>query len=283
MEFTSSTYRHKHVLEKQVELLYRQIPQVLVAVIIVASVITWLFYAESNKTYAIVWLSSVYLLTAMRLYFCRVRINNESYTSVKRWAQMGVSFSFLSGLQWAASVYVFFNADSIQNVAILTLVLLGMVAGAVGSLSVVPAAFFGFTTPIAISLMVAISSSSEPDIQFLVYLVLTFITVFSGFCRNTYKSNMYAIWLNIENTGLIKNLEIEKENAEKANIAKSNFLAAASHDLRQPLQSMSLCAEALKENLKDSNNLKLLDRVIKSHDSLQDLLNALLDICRLFN
>jgi len=281
MKSTSIGYHNDQVFEKQVELLYQHLPQVLIPVLVVASGITYLFYNRSNEIFALTWLGSVYLLTILRYYFYRLRKQRQTFIGVKRWAQIAVSFSFISGCQWASTIFVFFDGSSIEGVALLSLVLFGMISGAIGALSVIPAAFAGFSTPITLLLVIAIANSPEEDVQFLNYFVAVFIFAYSIFSRNTYKSHMYAISLNIENTKLIKKLEIKNESAEKANTAKSSFLAAASHDLRQPLQSMSLCAEALKENLADPENLKLIDRVIRSHDALRDLLNALLDISKL--
>ncbi|WP_431856036.1 PAS domain-containing protein [Azospirillum sp.] len=69
--------------------------------------------------------------------------------------------------------------------------------------------------------------------------------------------------------------------AEQANEAKSKFLAAASHDLRQPVQSLFLFAAALGERLKDHPALPLLDSMRQSLDTLKTLLDSLLDMARL--
>ena len=45
--------------------------------------------------------------------------------------------------------------------------------------------------------------------------------------------------------------------AERANLGKSRFLAAASHDLRQPLQTISLLQGILAKRVKDEGTLKL--------------------------
>jgi len=75
-------------------------------------------------------------------------------------------------------------------------------------------------------------------------------------------------------------LEQAKEAAERANLAKSRFLAAASHDLRQPMQSLLLFLEILKPHVapKGQDALKHLGRGL---DALRDLLDSLLDISRL--
>ncbi|HYG90009.1 MAG TPA: PAS domain-containing protein [Azospirillum sp.] len=75
-------------------------------------------------------------------------------------------------------------------------------------------------------------------------------------------------------------LHLAKEQAERANVAKSKFLAAASHDLRQPMQSLLLFLDVLKPHVapKGQEALKHLGRGL---DALRDLLDSLLDISRL--
>ncbi|MBU2710939.1 hybrid sensor histidine kinase/response regulator [Zooshikella harenae] len=68
---------------------------------------------------------------------------------------------------------------------------------------------------------------------------------------------------------------------EASNREKSKFLAAASHDLRQPLHAMGLFISALSSQMSSDGSLQLLNRLKASHDSLTKLLNALMDMARL--
>ena len=73
-----------------------------------------------------------------------------------------------------------------------------------------------------------------------------------------------------------------KIEAERANQAKSKFLAAASHDLRQPVQSLVLqMALAERQIAGNPPALETLDRMRGSLEGLNGLLNAILDISRL--
>jgi two-component system CheB/CheR fusion protein len=75
-----------------------------------------------------------------------------------------------------------------------------------------------------------------------------------------------------------KALEAAKLEAERANIAKSRFLAAASHDLRQPLQSLTLLQELLAQSIEGAKPQKLLGRLSQTLGAMSGMLNALLDI-----
>lgn len=77
-------------------------------------------------------------------------------------------------------------------------------------------------------------------------------------------------------------LRLKKEEAEKASIAKSRFLAAASHDLRQPMHALSLFTGSLREEVGGQDRARnLLDRIQSSVDSMVQMFDALLDISRL--
>jgi PAS domain S-box-containing protein len=76
-------------------------------------------------------------------------------------------------------------------------------------------------------------------------------------------------------------LAASRKLAEVADRAKSGFLAAASHDLRQPLQSLVLLANALKPHQQNSDGRSLIGRMERSLDVMKDVLDSLLDINRL--
>ena len=72
-----------------------------------------------------------------------------------------------------------------------------------------------------------------------------------------------------------------KAEAEEANVAKSKFLAAASHDLRQPLQSMALFAGLLQTQLTGTPGARSLDMIEGGLGTLKEMLDSLLDVSRL--
>ncbi len=72
-----------------------------------------------------------------------------------------------------------------------------------------------------------------------------------------------------------------RTEAERANRAKSRFLATASHDLRQPLQTVRLLNAALSKIVPDPQARELLLQQGQAIESMARLLNALLDISRL--
>jgi signal transduction histidine kinase len=75
--------------------------------------------------------------------------------------------------------------------------------------------------------------------------------------------------------------EAAQREAETANRAKTQFFAAASHDLRQPLHAMGLFAEALRQRCKDDDVVHLVNSINSSVDALEGLFSELLDITKI--
>jgi len=78
-----------------------------------------------------------------------------------------------------------------------------------------------------------------------------------------------------------KALRQAKDKANHASAEKTRFLASASHDLRQPMQAMSLYIEILSQRLKQSRNIEMIVALRDSHSSMGRIMDALLDISKL--
>ena len=80
-----------------------------------------------------------------------------------------------------------------------------------------------------------------------------------------------------------RTLELEDAlgKAERANASKSRFVAAASHDLRQPLSAARLYLASLQEDLTSDDHRVLMDKAQRALTSVEDIIDALLDISRL--
>ena len=71
------------------------------------------------------------------------------------------------------------------------------------------------------------------------------------------------------------------EEADRSNVAKSRFLAAASHDLRQPLHALGLFAGALEDRVRETEAQELVSKIQDSTRALEEMFDALLDVTRL--
>lgn len=93
------------------------------------------------------------------------------------------------------------------------------------------------------------------------------------------------VWSVIRDVTERKKMELDiieaRRDAERANKANSAFLAAASHDLRQPVQALHLLTGALRRTVTDARAIEMIDSQQHSLTAMTNLLNSLLDISRL--
>src|SRR5690606_36715981 len=75
--------------------------------------------------------------------------------------------------------------------------------------------------------------------------------------------------------------QLAREQADKANMSKSRFIAAASHDLLQPMHAARLFSTALEQSVQNDEDRKSLQQLDRALHGAESMLSALLDIARL--
>ncbi len=95
------------------------------------------------------------------------------------------------------------------------------------------------------------------------------------------EANKALIRRSEERRRVEQDLRIAKEEAEAANISKTRFLAAASHDLLQPLNAAKLFVSTLSETATEGPQAEITTRLSRAFNSVEAILHSLLDISRL--
>ena len=90
-----------------------------------------------------------------------------------------------------------------------------------------------------------------------------------------------SIRMRYENLELLEDLRRQKEEIDRANDAKTRFLAAASHDLRQPMQAIALLVESLQDRVQEPATRNIVESMRNSVVAMSSLLNEILDISKL--
>ena len=94
---------------------------------------------------------------------------------------------------------------------------------------------------------------------------------------------IFIMYHTIENPDLklLSQMELAKEQAEKANKAKTDFLSSMSHEIRTPLNAIVGFSEALKEEDLPDNVKEEVDDIISASESLLEIVNGILDISKI--
>lgn len=158
---------------------------------------------------------------------------------------------------------------------------LGLLSGGISGLAVFWRIYIVYVLPsifIWILLFFYIGDTGFSILAFAVVGLLFFDIFFAKYMStNTLK----AILIYLENHQLITQLQIKTQQVEKASSAKTQLLAAASHDLRQPVQALSLFIEALKDTNLDVQQSQIVDYASSASQSSREMLNSILDYAHL--
>jgi signal transduction histidine kinase len=164
---------------------------------------------------------------------------------------------------------------------LLLVFLIGRPAGSIFSTSWWPPAFYAnaITSLLLTSGGMFLRGSSE---QIAIGAgLLVYLAGLHQVMRMAHASTLETIALRFDKQELIEQLRHEKDLAERANLAKSKFLAAASHDLRQPVHAQGLFLEVLSRTELNKQQSELVTSARAASEASSDLLNALLDLSRI--
>ena len=100
------------------------------------------------------------------------------------------------------------------------------------------------------------------------------------FARNTHRGMVASVELGLLNVKLVEQLREKTAVAEKANRAKTMFLAAASHDLRQPVYALALFIDALGDSGLNPTQQNMLRHARVANQASSEMLKTLLDFSR---
>jgi signal transduction histidine kinase/CheY-like chemotaxis protein len=208
----------------------------------------------------------------------RLALNSENWRPWAFWFIVGAAVGGATigcGSIWMVAA----QHTDLQLIALL--LIFAVTGGAVGAFSAYPPAFYTFFTAVSITPTVWLFMQHDGlHITIGAVFVLWFLAVLEQ-ARRAGRQFSDSIRLRLEKADLVEDLRREKALAEEANVAKSRFLAAASHDLRQPVHALSVFVGALRSHEMDANARGLLDHIEGSVRALSGLFGGLLDISRL--
>jgi signal transduction histidine kinase/ActR/RegA family two-component response regulator len=268
--------------------LYRQSPPIFLGNLAVVTLSIFLWWSEVSRPALLMWAGAIYVLTLVRIAMVwsdrREAVHPLATAHYRGWRF--VLLSGLSGCLWGSIGVVFFAPDSTIVTVYICIVLAGMTGGSVASLSAFRPAYLAYALPTVLPFAVRCFIQGNSLFTVLGVLSLCILAInlsYSGIMQRTVRD---SVALRFENIDLIRQLTEEKERAESANRSKSQFLAAASHDLRQPTHALGLYIATLRAmaqapHIDPAGIVDLAQRLQTALMGMSQLLNVLLDISRL--
>jgi two-component system, sensor histidine kinase len=212
------------------------------------------------------------------------------------WKRSWTALVLSQGALWGTGVWLFWGLGTPYHRVVLILIVYSYCLGSVQLLATQRKVFLTFISLVLTPTIVRIASDSTQEWNLQLAFILTLLFFLTVLMARTYGNALgQAISLKRRTDELAARLRHEmvladearqaadeaRRAAEAANRAKTQFFAAASHDLRQPLHAMGLFAEALRQRSHDPEVASLVNSINESVDALEGLFSELLDITRI--
>ena len=268
----------------QIRSIYRNTPPGLFATsIALAGFTAVLAYIDAvSKTGAAIVLAIIVAQTLARLLLARTYgRSTEVDKHWREWARRFTAGAVVGGLTIGGAVAWICSTGRVDLQAISLLMVCVFTSGAVVAFGAYLPAFISFFVAASIAPMVWLVMQGGVLYNSLAVMYVIWLVAVIELARRTAASFAESVMLRFENLDLVENLQREKLAAEQANAAKSRFLAAASHDLRQPVHALSLFVAAMRPRTMDDEARELLDHIDDSVRAMGGLFGGLLDISRL--
>ncbi len=286
----------ERVRGEQVRILYEQLPYSITGTAIAVLFLAALMWDVASSNAIVGWVLCMAANQVWRLaLFFRFRTLRIAAHDVDRWAQYWAAGSLISGCLWGAASFLFFVPDSPAHQAFLIVLVFGVVAAAVLLVGMHMPSFYGFVVPALVPIVLRNVIEGGTGHFILAFVATVTTAAILSFGRNYNRTLLESLRNRFENEALAnrlaqQNLELERarvaadsarSDAEIANRSKTQFFAAASHDLRQPLHALGLFAAALSEKVHDPEVQQVVHSINASVDALEGLFNELLDISKI--
>ncbi len=237
-------------------------------------------YLATERTSALVWfgmVAAVGLLTRIPLVrWYRARVGSAPAGA---WMNRFTAHGLLFGAAWGSGAYLLWIDDSAILFAIM-LVFGSVYLGAVMAMAPHVPAWVAFS--VAMSGPIILRCLTQESVTLRVYGGTTVLFFLASWILVRRMNTMIrsSVEMRFENRRLVDDLREEKRVSDEANAAKTILLAAASHDLRQPLHAVRLFVGALENAREEAVRSRLLRSLESATAALSGLLDTLLDLSR---
>ena len=269
--------------------LYQQVPNSFVA----ASVVTLYMIASawpfSRHGMIALWATVQIGTQILRgLIYLSYRRTAPKADQLQIWALAYSGYMLVAGLVWGLSAFLFIHVEQPMTLALVLCGLYGISAGSVPGNAYNPLGCYTFVVTIFAMVSVKMVITGGPEHLILGAASGLFALVMVLFCRVQNRALRDGFAIRFENRKIMADMQVAREEAdnarrraEHANLAKSQFLAAASHDLRQPLYALSLFSGSLKTFALTEEAHEVVGHIQNNIAALESLFNGLLDLSRL--
>ena len=271
------------VLQKQIALTCQQYGVMAASSIIADALLVYLFYGKVPTAALFFWLGNAvggvgFVLIAL---YIAARKRHWRFQSTQKWTALLTVTAFIGGAAWGSAGLLLFVPTSIVDQQFLIIFLLAGTGLMMVMMAAYPPAFYAAMIPMLLPITIRLLTNNDSMSTVLGVIPIIYGATLAYFYNNIHRTLLESIRLRFELAETAEALAEQKAEAERANLAKSRFLAAASHDLRQPLHAQGLFVGELQARIHHVENKRILANLKDSMEAMHELFNSLLDISRL--
>lgn len=279
-------WERDEVLREQIALLRQNFPMTLLASLATAAATLWVMSGVANHQATAVWLA-VHALVVAGVYVTLHGI--APFTDpAPRAANKLIGCMAAMGLSWGSLGYLVLYWGTPDSVIYAIGIISTVSSGALGLGAPLYRAYLTYLTCAIGGVMTAVALAGGPVVWPALLLTGVYYVLTCLQARTADRATRRSIALKLENERLVDRLRAESQRAleaqaaaEKADRDKSRFLAAASHDLRQPLHAMGLFLESLQRSPLNDHQQTVLRHARAASGAAAEMLTTLLDYSRL--
>lgn len=279
----ATDYRSASLQQELLDLLARNARRVPVPVFLATGLIAAVVYDTAPTVWPLLWLAGVAAFLVIR-YVYLTRLPERVDLSEAARLRIAAALSAINGALHGSSLVFFPLLDEFDRLLV-TVMMLALCAGSVGSTVGYRPLLLAYVLPVLVPLSVlwAINPGAEAGWRevSMAGLILLFIALLLTMARDAFRLFRESFEIRLEHVELNKRLETALDESRIANDAKTRFLAAASHDLRQPVHALALFSAALARRPLDEKTRDIAGHIQSALDALSLQLDALLDISKL--
>lgn len=274
---------------ESIKTLYGHVPGTFLAVPIVAISLIVMAWSYADHKLIGLWTAAVAATQAWRLaiYFSYRRRQPQG-DALKLWALHYIVYMLVIGLLWGAAAFVFLEPGVPMAVILTFCAMYSLGAGSIAVNAYHQPSYYAFVTGMFLTALGLTVLTGEFNLVVLgmgagsfAVMTLLFVRIQSRVMRESIAIRFENIRILAEMKEAREKAEIARRQAELANLSKSRFLAAASHDLRQPLHALSLFSGALDAFKLGREEKAVVGHIQDNIAAMEGLFNGLLDLSRL--
>ena len=282
-------FAEDRVLVEQLRLIYASTTITVLPMFPAIALLIWVLISPSNRAGLLGWavvvsLTNLYWIFNARHSLAHGLAEHDAHR-LARWLVVCIA---AGGASWGALAFGALGNTTAAGEIMAIFVLSGILSGSVALLAPVLPLFIAFSVPLVGLTVVKLWLLGDAAYSAFSVIALLYLGVLIAQTRISSMATRAAIELRFENLDLVHQadqarLEAEqaRHEAEEANTAKSKFLAAASHDLRQPIHAQGLFLNVLLHTNLTAEQRSLVSNISTASSATAEMLDTLLDFSRI--